>query len=622
MQLSTPRHARLVALVATALTLIVPGAAQAATYFVDGAAGSDANAGTSQAAPWRSVAKVNAGRFVAGDSVLFRGGVVYSGMLSPHAAGSAAAPVVFGAYGTGRPVLDGSSGSGYAGIEIDYGSAYVVFSGFEVRGYASGHAAYLYSGANVTFDDLYAHDNLNGIWVGGSGPGVPNVTIANSRLFASVPGGGLVVNNSNDRSTGWVYRDSEFANAGDSCILDWPGRSTYLRVNVHHCGYDPSITNGKHGLYLKGSDSVVRDSEFSDVFMGTGGGSCISPRGGAELTGNRLHDCPSGIGWFDYTRAATSRLVVRRNTISRYRDFGLYADTVCSCNGAGTYVAGHRVTFDVANNTFAAGQAGGAASAYGAVFAGAAATFATDVHFDNNIVAGALSGPALQLFNSSPGTYTGTDNAYFTSGGAPKLLLAGRTYGAATLPNERGSLVQDPAFVDGAAATPDLHLASASALRDRGTASPSTGALQSGCAASIDAYCGTAPEPGAFELDATVPPPATPPTTPPPTTTSPPPPGKKKPPTRPRTAPTTTTAQRPARPSHLTLRHRGRSVSARWRAEGARVFRVYVDGRLRRVTHAPRIAHLHLHRGRHRISVVAVAGGLQSSRVTATVRLR
>jgi len=113
------------------------------------------------------------------------------------------------------------------------------------------------------------------------------------------------------------------------------------------------------------------------------------------------------------------------------------------------------------------------------------------------------SGPALQLFNSSPGTYTGTDNAYFTSGGAPKLLLAGRTYGAATLPNERGSLVQDPAFVDGAAATPDLHLASASALRDRGTASPSTGALQSGCAASIDAYCGTAPEPGAFELDAT-----------------------------------------------------------------------------------------------------------------------
>jgi hypothetical protein len=63
-------------------------------------------------------------------------------------------------------------------------------------------------------------------------------------------------------------------------------------------------------------------------------------------------------------------------------------------------------------------------------------------------------------------------------------------------------------------------------------------------------------------------------------------------------------------------------VSARWRAEGARVFRVYVDGRLRRVTHAPRIAHLHLHRGRHRISVVAVAGGLQSSRVTATVRLR
>src|SRR5262249_32068335 len=242
-----------------------------------------------------------------------------------------------------------------------------------------------------------------------------------------------------------------FANAGDSCILDWPGRSTYLRVNVHHCGFETSITNGKHGLYLKGSDSVVRDSEFSDVFMGTGGGSCISPRGGAELTGNRLHDCPSGIGWFDYTRAASSRLIVRRNTITRYRDFGLYADTVCSCNGASTYVAGHRVTFDVAHNTFAPGQASGGAPGPGAVVAGAAATFATDVHFDNNIVAGALSGPALQLFNSSPGTYSGTDNAYFATGGTPRLLLAGRTYAASTLPNEHGSLVQDPAFVDRAA---------------------------------------------------------------------------------------------------------------------------------------------------------------------------
>jgi hypothetical protein len=243
------------------------------------------------------------------------------------------------------------------------------------------------------------------------------------------------------------------------------------------------------------------------------------------------------------------------------------------------------------------------------------------VRFDNNIVAGALSGPALQLFNSAPGTYAGTDNAYFASGSTPKLLLGGRTYSAATLPNERGSLAVDPVFVNRSGPTPDLHLAASSSLRDRGTATPSTGALEAGCLATIDAYCGTAPEPGAFELDATVVPPSTPPTTPPPTTT-PAPPSRKKPPTKPRTAPSTTVGARPARPSHLKVSRRGRAVSAHWRAPGSRIFRVYVDGRLRRVTHAPRVAHLHLRRGRHRISVVAVAGRLQSSRVTATVRLR
>ena len=591
------RLPRIVTLAAAALA-VAAGSAQAATYYVDGATGTDALAGTTQATAWKTISRVNSVRFVAGDTVLFRGGATYPGMLSPHAVGSAAAPVVFGAYGTGRPVLDGSAG-GFAGIEIDYASRFVTFRGLEIRNY-SNEAAYLVDGSNITFDDLYAHDNPNGIWVGGSSAGVKNVTISNSRIFASISKG-IVVNNSNDQSTGWIYRDSEFANAGDSCILDWPGQSTYERVNVHHCGYDASLTHGKHGIYLKGSGSVIRDSELSDVFMGVGGGSCISPRGGGQLIGNRLHGCPSGIGWFDYTRAASSKLVIRRNAVYGYRDFGIYADKVCSCNVNPYNVANHTVEFDVANNTFAAGTTAGGASQYGVVFAGAETGHTMDVRFDNNIVAGTLDGPALQLFNSRPGTYAGTGNAYFDTSGTSQLLVAGRNYSATALPGEHGSVIADPSFTNATLAAADLSLRSTSALRDRGTATPVTGALQGGCAAIVDAFCGAAPEPGAFELDGAVPP------------TSPP----------PATGPTPTAPKqqdKPPRPSHLKVERGARRLSAHWRSNGARSFRVYVDGRLRRTTSTPRLSSVKLVAGRHKISIAAVVGGVESTRTSTVVK--
>src|SRR5258706_6599999 len=96
--LMTRRLPRILTLAAAAIALAA-GPAQAATYYVDGAAGADAQSGTSQATAWRTIGRVNSARFVAGDTVLFRGGVTYTGMLSPHPVGTADAPVVFGAFG-------------------------------------------------------------------------------------------------------------------------------------------------------------------------------------------------------------------------------------------------------------------------------------------------------------------------------------------------------------------------------------------------------------------------------------------------------------------------------------------------------------------------------------------
>src|SRR4051812_6268561 len=91
---------RLATLLVGLAAVVAPQAASAATFYVD-PAGSDANPGTSPLSPWRSVARVNSRVFAPGDSVLFRAGGVWNGMVSVQGGGTAAAPVTVGAYGGG-----------------------------------------------------------------------------------------------------------------------------------------------------------------------------------------------------------------------------------------------------------------------------------------------------------------------------------------------------------------------------------------------------------------------------------------------------------------------------------------------------------------------------------------
>ncbi len=74
-------------------------ALQAATYYVHPSAGDDTHAGTSPAAPWQSLGKVNALRLQAGDRVLLAGGQTFAGQLAfTGLAGTAEAPIVFSSY--------------------------------------------------------------------------------------------------------------------------------------------------------------------------------------------------------------------------------------------------------------------------------------------------------------------------------------------------------------------------------------------------------------------------------------------------------------------------------------------------------------------------------------------
>jgi hypothetical protein len=88
----------------------VPAAAlSGATYYIDCSASQSGN-GT-QASPWNSLASVNPFTFLAGDRLLLSRGTVCNGTLTPQGSGTANAPIVIDAYGTGVPPVIRGGGS-------------------------------------------------------------------------------------------------------------------------------------------------------------------------------------------------------------------------------------------------------------------------------------------------------------------------------------------------------------------------------------------------------------------------------------------------------------------------------------------------------------------------------
>lgn len=78
-----------------------------ATYYVSNA-GNDFNSGLTSSLPWKTLNKVNAMTFMAGDQILFQKGSTFYGTLSIKNSGSSSSPIVYGAYGTGNnPIITG-----------------------------------------------------------------------------------------------------------------------------------------------------------------------------------------------------------------------------------------------------------------------------------------------------------------------------------------------------------------------------------------------------------------------------------------------------------------------------------------------------------------------------------
>ena len=120
-----------------ALCLVV-GISHATNYYVDSRNGSDRNAGTSSAKPWRTIAKVNEMNFQAGDSILFgRGAMWVTGeALRPQGSGVKGNPIVISAYGEGALPLIAGDGFVGSGVVSLYNQSHWVISNLELTNWA------------------------------------------------------------------------------------------------------------------------------------------------------------------------------------------------------------------------------------------------------------------------------------------------------------------------------------------------------------------------------------------------------------------------------------------------------------------------------------------------------
>jgi len=214
------------------LLAVATQAVLAVTYYVS-PSGNDSNSGTSQNQAWRTIARVQQHmlQIQPGDQVLFQRGGVYPGLLSIYRSGTAAAPIVFGAYGSGeKPVISG-------GVPV---TGWTQHQGNIWRAPFTGNAKYLL--ANSAPMTLARHPNTG--WL-------RNVQGSNSTINA-----GAALNQANGhwnnatvviRTTNWSFENSMVSNFSNGTLTFEP-----ILVNLQNDDWGFFLQNKLNMLDMAG----------------------------------------------------------------------------------------------------------------------------------------------------------------------------------------------------------------------------------------------------------------------------------------------------------------------------------------------------------------------------------
>jgi hypothetical protein len=209
--------------------------------------------------PWRTLAQANAVALAPGERLLLRRGVSCAGTLAPTGSGTAAQPIVVGAYGSGsRARIDGAGEDAV----VLRNTSHLVLQDLEVtnRGTAEARRRGVHVVADgelvqdVTVSGLYVHDVDGDLAKDSNGSGGIQVDVRGGGRFA-----GLIIERNRIAD---VSRSGIFVVAGSGTRPragePWPGASTDVVVRQNRLarlGGDGIVALGTVGAVLE--DNVV-----------------------------------------------------------------------------------------------------------------------------------------------------------------------------------------------------------------------------------------------------------------------------------------------------------------------------------------------------------------------------
>ncbi len=250
------------------------------SYYLDADGGSDSNSGTSPSAAWATLSKASSHTFVPGDRLLLQRGDTFNGKLVLNDEnGTAALPIVVGAYGTGnRPVIDAA---GYlAGIHIT-SCDYITVRDLEITGDGGAHI----DGSDGT--DRY------GIYINNTtGADADNIMISNVYFHTIYPyldtaseghnpttymGSGIdAQGQSGNSSENLTVVDCHFEDLGYKCInMSRQNNMSIINNLMENIGGPAMVPNRCDDLLVRGN-TVDGSGQYTDPRM-HGRGSGIWP---------------------------------------------------------------------------------------------------------------------------------------------------------------------------------------------------------------------------------------------------------------------------------------------------------------------------------------------------------
>ncbi|MEZ0392121.1 MAG: right-handed parallel beta-helix repeat-containing protein [Pseudobdellovibrionaceae bacterium] len=424
--------------------LLISAQARATSYYLS-AAGSDSWAGTSSATPWKTLARANQVRFLAGDRLYLRGGDTFSGslVLDLNDRGSASNPILISSYGTGRATisagtLDGITATNTAGIKIynlrligagidinkqegisfyadldgDVRLDTIIIDQVEVSGFQNGILISSWNGLsgfkNITISNVSVHDNTHsGITTfAESIGGIENIHVTNCKAY-NHPG---IVNHPRNTGNGIVLGSVNGGMIEKSFAYNNGARNSALQGPVGIWAYySNNVIIQKNESYNNKSASRV-DGDGFDLDIGTTN---------SVLQYNYSH----GNGCMGFLVYATGATEPTSNNVVRY-NISENDGKNCQSVTGGIHIQGYIKNLQVYNNTVYSDRSTG--SQGGLYFSSLYAS--PNVGIRNNIF---YTKNGAHAINAKPGA-TLQGNTYWSVGSPLKIVWNGTTYSSLT----------------------------------------------------------------------------------------------------------------------------------------------------------------------------------------------